>query len=81
MVIAFNILILLTLILIELIIIKQFWLFNFELQKVRISTAVHKERLETARKKIEQLNYDKDDLLRETCDEYLIYKKCSSNNK
>jgi hypothetical protein len=75
MVIAFNILILLTLILIELIIIKQFWLFNFELQKVKISAGVHKERLENARKKIEQLNYDKDDLLCETCDEYLIYKK------
>ncbi len=81
MVIAFNILILLTLILIELIIIKQFWLFNFELQKVRTSAAVHKERLEIARKKIERLNYDKDDLLCETCDEYLIYKKCPSVNK
>ncbi len=79
MVIAFNILILLTLILIELIIIKQFWLFNFELQKVKASAEVHKQRLVTARKKIEQLNYDKDHLLCETCDEYLIYKKNISN--
>lgn len=75
MIIAFNILILLTLILIELIIIKQFWMFNFELQKVKNSVEKHRERIDTARRKIEMLDYDRDDLLRETCDEHLVYKK------
>lgn len=75
MIIAFNILLLLTLILIELMVIKQFWMFNFELQKVRVSVERHRERIETARRKIEMLDYDKDELLCETCNEHLIYKK------
>ncbi len=80
MIIVFNILILFTLILIELVIIKQFWLFNFEMQKVKNSVEIHKARIESARQKIESLNYDKDDLLCETYDEYLIYKSIDSKD-
>jgi len=80
MIIAFNVLILLTLILIELVIIKQFWLFSFELQKVKSSVEKQKVRIEIARQRIESLNYDQDDLLCETQDEHLIYKKKYSPN-
>jgi len=75
MIIAVNSLILCALILFELFIIKQYWVFNLELQSIKTSVERHKANVEDARKRIELLNYPQLDLLAETESEFLLYKQ------